>query len=159
MVVENPAQPINSASERGSFYFDVLGGAACQALDGTASLKRQGEVPAAGRWLTLTIPAKDVGLEGRRLDGIGFAVDGGQVFWGKTSVSRTDGKETVLIDGSLDALSVDPGDWPVKYQVPGAKKIAVRALFENVQLSVEGNQFLDRMPLPFRARIYEIAPQ
>ena len=85
-----------------------------------------------GRWITLTITAKDVGLEGRRLDGIGFAVDDGQVFWGKTSRIAADGKETVLIDGSLDNLAPPeeqgPGTWLVKYQVPGAKGITVRCL-------------------------------
>ena len=94
-----------------------------------------------------------------RLDGIGFAVDGGQVFWGKTSRVAADGKETVLIDGSLENLAVDPGTWQVKYQVPGAKNIAVRTMFENVPLTLEGNTFQDRLTAPYRARVYEIVPR
>ncbi len=158
MVVENPPQAINSAADRGSYYFEVLG-EACKAVDGEASLKRQGDVPAVGRWHTLTISAKELGLEGQRLDGIGFAVDGGQAFWGKTSRIAADGKETVLIDGALENLAVAPGPWSVKFNVPDAEGIQVRSLFENVPLSVEGNSFRDRLGSPYRARLYEIVPK
>ncbi|MCY3023548.1 MAG: hypothetical protein NTW87_31595, partial [Planctomycetota bacterium] len=158
MVVEQPPQPINSASERGACYFEVLGGRACKAVDGQPSMKRMGDVPAAGQWVTLRVPARDVGLEGQRLDGLGFAVDGGQVFWGKTAVVGGDGKERVLVDGSLDNLSLDPGAWTVKFTVPGAGKVQVKVLFENVELKIEGNSFEDRFAVPFRARVYEIIP-
>jgi len=64
-----------------------------------------------------------------------------------------------FIHGSLDNLAVDPGAWNVKYTVAGTKNVVVRALFENVQFSIEGNSFQDRMPIPYRARVYEIVPR
>jgi hypothetical protein len=156
MVVENPPQPINAASERGAYYFEVLGGAACKAVDGQPSLRPMGDVPTPGTWHTLRIPAAQLGLEGQRLDGIAFSVDGGQVSWGKTSILSAAGEETALIDGSLDGLAVDPGSWSVKFTVPNAKSIQVRTLFENVDVRVEGNSFEDSFPVPYRARVYEI---
>ena len=158
MVVEDPPQTINAASERGAYYFEVLGGAACKAVDGQPSLRRLGDLPKTGQWVTVRIPAKEVGLEGQRLDGIAFAVDGGQVYWGKTSLvsGAGAGAETVLIDGSLEGLSVDSGAWPVKFTVPNATSIKVRALFENVSLEVDGNVFTDCYTVPYRARVYEI---
>ncbi|MGD0088620.1 MAG: hypothetical protein ABSE73_01750 [Planctomycetota bacterium] len=155
MVVENPPQPINSSAERGAFYFEVLGGPACKAVDGQPSLKRLGAVPQPGQWLTLRVPAKDVGLEGEHIDGIAFAVDGGQVFWGKTSLASEAGKETVVLDGSFETLATDTGTWPVRFTVPGAKSVRVRALFENVELSTQGNSWQDTFPVPYRARVYE----
>ena len=159
MVVEDPPQPINSAAERGAFYFEVLGGPACKAVDGQPSLKRIGDVPQSGQWVTVRVPAKEVGLEGCRVDGIAFAVDGGQVFWGKTALVSAAGKETVLLDGSLENLAVDPGAWNVRFTVPGAKGLRVRALFENTVPTVEGNSFQDTFAVPYRARVYEIQAQ
>jgi hypothetical protein len=117
-----------------------------------------GDVPAAGRWATLRIPAKEIGLEGRRLDGIGFAVDGGHAFWGKTVLVTASGKEIVLIDGSLEALRPKTGEWRVRFTVPDSRNLRVRSLFENVSLRAEGNGFEDRFPVPYRARVYEITP-
>ncbi|MBI2191804.1 MAG: hypothetical protein HYU36_07460 [Planctomycetes bacterium] len=156
MVAENPPQPINSASERGAYYFEVLGGRSCKAADGQPSFKRLGDVPEPGQWTTLKIPAAEIGLEGQTLDGIAFSVDGGQVFWGKTALVSSTGAETALIDGSLERLAVEPGEWSVRFTVPGIESVRVRALFENVVLKLEGNAFEDRFPLPYRARVYEI---
>jgi hypothetical protein len=159
MVVEDPAQPINSACERGAAYFEVLGGQSCKAVDGAPSMKRMGDVPASGQWITVKVPAKDVALEGQRLDGICFSVDAGQVFWGKSAIVGADGKERILIDGSLENLAVDPGPWTVRFTVPGAAKVQVKALFENVGPKADGNSFEDGFPVPFRARVYEITAQ
>jgi len=156
MVVENPPQSINAASERGACYFEVLGGAACKAVDGQPSMKRMGDVPPVGKWVTARISANAVGLEGQRLDGIAFSVDGGKVSWGRTSLSRAGGDEETLINGSLAELAVDPGEWSVNFAVPGARQIKARTLFENVELEVQGSAFTDRFPKPNRARVYEI---
>ena len=155
-VVENPAQPINSAAERGAWYFEVLGGAACKAADGQPSLRRMGDVPPSGAWVTLQVPAREVGLEGQSLDGIAFAVDGGRAFWGKTSLVKADGTEDVLVDGSLNDLAPGSDEWKVRFTVPGTKELKVRALFENVSLGIAGPTFEDRFSEPYRARVYEI---
>jgi hypothetical protein len=159
MVVENPPQSINAASERGAYYFEVLGGAACKATDGTPSLKRMGDVPETGKWVTVTISAAEIGLESQRTDGIGFAVDGGEVYWGQTALVSATGEKRPLVQGSLDPVSVDSGPWNVRFTVPVAGQIAVRVLFENAQPTVEGNSFQDQFPTPYRARVYEISPR
>ena len=56
--------------------------------DGTASRHRVGDIPAAGEWVKLEVPARAVGLEGRAIKGMCFSVYGGRVTWdtaGKTS--------------------------------------------------------------------------
>ncbi|MDA0839247.1 MAG: hypothetical protein O2857_15875 [Planctomycetota bacterium] len=156
MVVESPPQSINGASERGAYYFEVLGGAACKAVDGQPGMKRMGEMPQSGEWITVRIPAAAVGLAGQKLDGLAFSVDGGKVSWGRTSLSSAGGEEVPLIDGSLSSLSVDPGQWTVEFTVPGERQIDTRVLFENARLNVTGNTFTDQFPVPYRARVYEI---
>ena len=58
--------------------------------DGTASRRSMGALPAAGQWVRLQIPASQVGLEGKTLQGLAFAAYGGRVTWdaaGKASAS------------------------------------------------------------------------
>jgi uncharacterized repeat protein (TIGR01451 family) len=58
--------------------------------DGTASRRYMGPLPAAGNWVRLEVPASLVGLEGRALNGIGFALYGGRATWdaaGKATVT------------------------------------------------------------------------
>ncbi len=55
---------------------------------GTAGRFRAGDLPAAGQWVRLEVPARAVGLEGRSIKGMSFAAFGGRVTWdaaGKTS--------------------------------------------------------------------------
>lgn len=48
---------------------------------GTASRYRVGDLPPAGKWVRLEVPAAAVGLEGKSLRGMGFAQFGGQAYW------------------------------------------------------------------------------
>ncbi len=48
---------------------------------GTASRYRVGDLPPAGRWVRLEVPAAAVGLERKALRGMGFAQFGGQAYW------------------------------------------------------------------------------
>ncbi len=49
----------------------------------TPSRARIGDLPAAGEWVRLEIPAKTVGLEGKKLHGISFMLFGGQAKWNR----------------------------------------------------------------------------
>ena len=51
--------------------------------DGTNSRRYMGPLPAAGQWVRLEVPASQVGLEGRTLNGMAFTLYGGRAVWDK----------------------------------------------------------------------------
>jgi hypothetical protein len=55
---------------------------------GTAGRHPQGDLPAAGRWVQLRVPASSVGLEGSTLSGMSFSLLGGRALWGAAGRSR-----------------------------------------------------------------------
>ena len=60
--------------------------------DGTVSRRYMGVLPATGAWVRLAVPAVQVGLEGRTLNGMAFTLFGGRATWdraGKTSAVPT----------------------------------------------------------------------
>jgi RHS repeat-associated protein len=52
-------------------------------VDGTASRKYMGGLPAGGGWVKLEVPASAVGLEGRTVKGMAFTLYGGRAAWDK----------------------------------------------------------------------------
>lgn len=50
-------------------------------VTGTASRLRIGDLPPAGRWVRLEVPAAAVGLEGRPIHGMAFTLFGGRATW------------------------------------------------------------------------------
>ncbi|MBY0229645.1 MAG: hypothetical protein K2W96_10235, partial [Gemmataceae bacterium] len=57
---------------------------------GTPSRLRMGDVPAAGEWVRLEVPAAKLGLEGKTLKGMGFKLHDGQAFWGRAGTVRVE---------------------------------------------------------------------
>lgn len=49
--------------------------------NGTNSRRYMGPLPAGGEWVRLEVPASDVGLEGRTLNGMAFTLFGGKATW------------------------------------------------------------------------------
>jgi ubiquitin len=49
--------------------------------DGTVSRRSMGALPAAGQWVKLAVPAAQVGLEGRTLNGMAYTLYGGRATW------------------------------------------------------------------------------
>jgi hypothetical protein len=49
--------------------------------DGTVSRRSMGALPAAGQWVQLSVPAAQVGLEGRTLKGMAYTLYGGRATW------------------------------------------------------------------------------
>jgi hypothetical protein len=49
--------------------------------DGTSSRKAMGALPSAGQWIRLEVPASAVGLEGKTLQGMDFALFNGHATW------------------------------------------------------------------------------
>ena len=50
-------------------------------VDGTASRRYMGPLPAAGQWVQLRVPASQVNLEGSTISGMAFALYGGAATW------------------------------------------------------------------------------
>ena len=81
--------PVNPPSEvmlqwnDGTWEHRAYWGANLIALgtDGTASRRYMGPLPAAGQWVRLEVPAAQVGLEGRVLDGMAFTLHDGRATW------------------------------------------------------------------------------
>jgi hypothetical protein len=47
-----------------------------------------GELPAAGQWVRLEVPAALLGLEGKALKGISFSLYDGRATWDYTGVAQ-----------------------------------------------------------------------
>jgi len=50
-------------------------------VDGTVSRRYMGALPAVGQWVRLEVPAAQVGLEGRTLNGMAYTLFGGRATW------------------------------------------------------------------------------
>ena len=55
--------------------------------DGTNSRRYMGALPPAGQWVRLEVPASQVGLEGRTLNGMAFTLQGGRATWDRAGKS------------------------------------------------------------------------
>ena len=49
--------------------------------NGTASRRFMGSLPVAGQWVRLEVPAAEVGLEGRAINGLAFTLFNGRATW------------------------------------------------------------------------------
>lgn len=101
-----------------------------------------GPVPESGKWLQIEVPLDRIGAANGLLDGIGFAHEGGRVYWGRTSLLSPEGVETVIWGDSLEHDPAELAD--VKIQVVGLRKNAkVRVLFEDRELNSGDGHFTD----------------
>ena len=50
-------------------------------VDGTASRRYMGTLPAAGQWVRLAVPASQVGLGGKSVSGMAFTLYDGRATW------------------------------------------------------------------------------
>jgi hypothetical protein len=67
--------------------------------NGTASLRFMGALPPTGQWVRLSVPAAQVGMEGRILTGMAFTLVDGKATWdraGKTSAGSLTSTSTTL---------------------------------------------------------------
>jgi hypothetical protein len=71
-------------------------------VNDTNSRRPMGDLPATGQWVRLEVPASVVGLEGRIVEGISFALWGGRAAWDSAGIFNPD----LDGDGWLDSIEV-----------------------------------------------------
>lgn len=94
-----------------------------------------------GAWTQLEVPLEKIGATGL-LDGIGFAHEGGEVDWGRTSIVAPDGKEVVVWGDSLEHPAAELAK--TRIDVAGLKPgTPIRVLFEDRQFTSQDGYFVD----------------
>jgi hypothetical protein len=77
--------------------------------DGTVSRRSMGALPATGQWVRLEVPASQVGLEGRTLNGMAFTLFDGRVTWDLA------GKATALLTNIVPPATNPPSATSVSW--------------------------------------------
>lgn len=78
--------------------------------DGGASRQRAGDLPPAGQWVRLSVPAALAGLAGAEAVGMAFTLYDGQAAFGATGVDARDGIERKWFCSVLPAGALQGGD-------------------------------------------------
>ncbi|HOP96447.1 MAG TPA: glycoside hydrolase family 9 protein [Verrucomicrobiota bacterium] len=86
-------------------------------VNGTASRHRVGGLPPAGQWVQLQVPASEVGLEGRTVNGMAFALFGGRAFWDAAGVMKEGGTNST--PGGKPLVTVTAADGSRAGLIPG----------------------------------------
>jgi hypothetical protein len=91
-------------------------------IDGTDSQRYMGPLPVAGQWVRLEVPANQVGLVGKTINGMAFTLYGGRATWddaGKTIAAATgnpiDDPQTFVREHYLDFLNREPDSGGLGY--------------------------------------------
>ncbi len=87
--------------------------------DGTVSRHRAGDLPTAGQWLRLEVPAAAVGVAGQAIDGMSFTLYDGRAAYGATG-GLAAGNETLWFARTLPAGAVEQGDYAWDFLTPNA---------------------------------------
>ena len=69
--------------------------------DGSASRRYMGVLPATGQWVRLEVPAAQVGLEGRTLNGMAFSLYGGRATWDYAGKATAAPLATYQVSGTV----------------------------------------------------------
>jgi RHS repeat-associated protein len=72
--------------------------------NGTTSRRYMGPLPEAARWVRLEVPASEVGLDGRVLNGMAFTMYGGRATWDRAG-KKAATPQTIWSDDSMPAGS------------------------------------------------------
>jgi ubiquitin len=77
--------------------------------DGTVSRRYMGALPALGQWVRLEVPAAQVGLEGRTLNGMAFTLYGGRATWDAAGKASATSPQTYQVSGTVALSGVGLG--------------------------------------------------
>jgi hypothetical protein len=101
-----------------------------QGVAGTPSRFRVGDLPEAGKWHRLEVPAAEVGLEGATLRGMGFLLVGGQARWGAAGTlgpTRIEREDLVPIE-TFPLAAREDGRWAGRFPITrnGSYRVELR---------------------------------
>jgi hypothetical protein len=85
---------------------------------GTPSRFDAGELPAAGQWVRLEVPAAKVGLEGKTLRGLAFKLHGGQCYWGRVGTVQIE-EPSVRVVKRLPMKAAGEDRWVGRFPLVG----------------------------------------
>ena len=80
-------------------------------IDGTVSRRYMGPLPPAGQWVRLAVPATQVGLEGRTINGMAFGLYGGRATWDYASKSSAWVLDTLPTGAAVWSDGGDTWNW------------------------------------------------
>jgi hypothetical protein len=100
-------------------------------VNGTASQRRIGDLPTAGAWVRLEVPASLVDLGGRMVSGMHFVLYDGQVTWDYTG-KRTNGPPPVLSLWPFDTTASEDNDGGGFYLVRSGDKSGELTVYLNI---------------------------
>ncbi len=81
--------------------------------------KRLGDLPAAGQWVRLDVPAEAVCLAGKTVRGMAFKLHGGRCLWGRTGTVRTQ-EPGVEVTKSFPMHRTEDGGWAGRFPLVGS---------------------------------------
>lgn len=100
-----------------------------------------GALPRTGQWVRLEVPVEELGLVGAVVDGVGFVNQGGKVWWERTLLVHN-GREEVLLDGSVGAPPSALKN--VRFNVEGLKAgTKIQVAFEEREIIAKDGYFQD----------------
>jgi hypothetical protein len=85
----------------------------------TPARRMRGQLPPAGRWVRLEVPASEVGLEGKTVRGMSFVLHGGQCFWGATGSVRVE-EPGFAVTKSYVMKQAEDGSWAGRFPLAGS---------------------------------------
>jgi hypothetical protein len=86
--------------------------------DGSASRRYMGPLPPNGQWVRLGVPAADVGLEGRALNGMAFSLFGGRATWDYASTSSAWVQDALPTGAAVWSDGGDAWNWVTSNPTP-----------------------------------------
>ncbi|HUY93460.1 MAG TPA: hypothetical protein VMV10_32335 [Pirellulales bacterium] len=87
----------------------------------TASRRSLGPLPPAGEWVRLEVSAKELGLDGKAIKGMGFFLSGGQAYWhrGGALPPPTRSERQLVVKQTFPLKSREPGEWSGRFPLAG----------------------------------------
>ena len=115
----------------------------------TASRFRAGDLPEAGQWARLEVPAAKVGLEGRTLRGVAFKLYGGQASWGRTGTVQAT-EPSVKVVKSFPLKQSDDEHWTGRFPLVGEGlfRVELRSPHNHPNKEMKGTRYVAQPDKP-----------
>lgn len=104
--------------------------------------KRLGPLPPAEKWVTLSLPINEIGLDKKVVDGLIFMTSGnGNAWWGRSVLNRLGGAREILLDGQIGRA---PDSFRnCRLQLAGHTSASIRVIGESRSLRMQNGEWID----------------